>query len=154
MKRKPVKIDWDELESAFNNKNEELVYYLDRVTGQVALEGEGEDSFDEDENDLAEVSPVDESIRVVIEPPDTDQLVGWMTDFIGEADGVDAAVAEKLTEALQEDEPVPAVRAVLDAHAETRDRWFMYRSDRLHQLIDAWLDANEIGTTNPPPWRA
>ena len=35
MKRKAIKIDWDELESAFDNKNEELVYYLDRVTGQV-----------------------------------------------------------------------------------------------------------------------
>jgi hypothetical protein len=37
MKGKPIKIDWDELESAFNNRNDELIYYLDLVTGQVIL---------------------------------------------------------------------------------------------------------------------
>jgi hypothetical protein len=42
MKRKPIKIDWDELESAFDSKQEDLIYYLDLVTGQVILEGEGE----------------------------------------------------------------------------------------------------------------
>jgi hypothetical protein len=29
MKRKPLHIDWDELETAFENRSEDLVYYLD-----------------------------------------------------------------------------------------------------------------------------
>ena len=38
MKHKPLQIDWDELETAFENRNEDLTYYLDLVTGQVILE--------------------------------------------------------------------------------------------------------------------
>ena len=40
MMRKPIKIDWEELESAFQTRREELVYYLDLVTGEVVLEDE------------------------------------------------------------------------------------------------------------------
>ena len=36
---KPLKIDWDALEEAFNSQSEELIYYLDLVTGHVVLEG-------------------------------------------------------------------------------------------------------------------
>lgn len=35
MKHKPLQIDWDELEAAFENRNEDLTYYVDLVTGQV-----------------------------------------------------------------------------------------------------------------------
>ena len=41
MKRKPIRVDWEELEAAFDSGNEELVYYLDSVTGHVLLEGAG-----------------------------------------------------------------------------------------------------------------
>ena len=86
MKKKSIKIDWDELESAFNNRNEELVYYLDRVTGRVVLEGEGEDDFDDDEEMIddpsaQEASQRSDSTRLYIEPPDTDELTAWMHDF-------------------------------------------------------------------------
>ena len=42
MKNKPIRIDWEELESAFDSGNEEILYYLDLITGQVKLEGEGD----------------------------------------------------------------------------------------------------------------
>ena len=35
MKHKPIRLDWDELEVAFTNHDEEIVYYLDLVTGNV-----------------------------------------------------------------------------------------------------------------------
>ena len=57
MKNKPIRIDWEDLEAAFENTNEELVYFLDLVTGRVILEGEGEDSGEEEEfNGRAAVS--------------------------------------------------------------------------------------------------
>ena len=39
MKRKPIRVNWDDLEAAFDNPNEELAYYLDLVNGHVVLEG-------------------------------------------------------------------------------------------------------------------
>jgi len=49
MKRKPIKIDWEELEDAFNSPPEEISSYLDGISGHVALEGEGEEDDLEDE---------------------------------------------------------------------------------------------------------
>jgi len=49
MKRKAIKVDWDDLEEAFSNPDVDATSYLDRVTGRVVLEGEEDDDFDEDE---------------------------------------------------------------------------------------------------------
>jgi len=158
MKRKPIKIDGDELESAFDNKNEELVYYLDRVNGQVVLEGEGEDDFD-DEDELADDASVseparrDDSTRIYIDPLDPDELVSWLRDFLRDSKELDAGIRDRLLEVVDLPEPQSAAREILDEDAAARDRWFAYRSDRLHETIDAWLDANDVGVVDRPPWK-
>ncbi len=160
MKRKPIKINWDEIEAAFDNKREDLVYYLDLVTGQVVLEGEGEEAGFEDDDDLLEDNgkengpPRELTTRLYIEPPDEEEESGWMESFVVESDDLDAAVVAKLTEALDSPGPVNAFRDALRADAAARDRWFLYRADRLHETVDAWLDANNVHAAEPPPWRA
>jgi hypothetical protein len=158
MKRKSIKIDWDELESAFNNRNRELVYYLDRVTGQVVLEGEGEDDFDDDEEMIDDLSAQEapqrtDSTRLYIEPPDTDELIAWMFDFLEEFADLDPDIRARLTEAVEEPEPVTAVRQILAENPEVRDRWYGYRGTRTHENIEAWLDANGVTAVDPPPWK-
>jgi hypothetical protein len=158
MKHKAIKIDWDELESAFDNKNEELVYYLDRVTGQVVLEGEGEDDFDDDEDVIDDASSPDaagrnDATRIYIEPPDSVELLLWMRDFLRDTEDLESDVRGRLQEAVDLPEPVPAIRHVLDEAAEVRDRWFAYRSDRLHEAMDAWLDTNDVSPVDSPPWK-
>jgi uncharacterized Zn finger protein len=158
MKRKAIKIDWDELESAFDNKNEELVYYLDRVTGQVVLEGEGEDEFDDDDDLVddspAEAPPRDDTTRIYIEPLDPDELLSWMRDFLGDSKkSLESATRDRLLSAVEAREPQGAIREILDDNAEVRDRWFAYRSERLHETMDAWLDANDVSVVDPPPWK-
>ena len=157
MKRKAIKIDWDELESAFDNKNEELVYYLDRVTGQVVLEGEGEDEFDDDDDlvdDSASEPPSrDDTTRIYIDPPDPDDLLSWMRDFLGDSKSLDAMTRDRLLQAVELREPQGAIREILDGNAEIRDRWFAYRSDRLHETMAAWLDANDVSVVDSPPWK-
>ncbi len=150
MKRKAIKIDWDELESAFDNKNEELVYYLDRVTGQVVLEGEGEDDFDDLSS--SESPTRNDSTRIYVESPDSVELLAWMRDFVRDTEDLDAEIRGKLREAVEAPEPIPAIRQTLDDAAEVRDRWFAYRSDRLHEAMDAWLDTNDISSVARPPW--
>ncbi len=159
MKRKAIKIDWDELESAFDNKNEELVYYLDRVTGQVVLEGEGEDDFDDDVEIIDDLSSSEsptrnDSTRIYVESPDSVELLAWMRDFVRDTEDLDAEIRGKLQEAVKAPEPAPAIRQILDDAAEIRDRWFAYRSDRLHEAMDAWLDTNDISPVARPPWKS
>lgn len=158
MKKKSIKIDWDELESAFSNRNRELVYFLDRVTGQVILEGEGEDDIDDDEEMIDDLAAQDapqrtDSTRLYIEPPDTDELIAWMYDFLEESTDLDPDLRSRLTEAVEEPEPVTAVRQILAENPELRDRWYDYRGTRLHENIEAWLDANGVSVVDPPPWK-
>lgn len=155
MKRKPLKLDWEELESAFQSKREDLLYYLDLVTGQVILEGEGEDTLENDddlEDDLENGAHRKETTRLYIDPPDLDQEISWMEDFVDGWQGADGPIA-KLRTALDEDDPVEAFREVLRHFPEDRERWFLYRSGCIHGLIEAWLTANEVRSTEPPPWK-
>ena len=44
-----------------------------------------------------------------------------------------------------------------DPHAlrdspQSKDRWYLYRAERLHELIDEWLEQNAVIATDPPPW--
>ena len=158
MKRKPIKIDWDELESAFDSKQEDLVYYLDLVTGQVILEGEGEeDDFEADENSLDSghdepAVPRKETSRLYVEPPGGEDEMTWMEGFADEIESADTALAEHIRQALDGDAPLDGFRDALRARAEHRDRWFAYRADRLHEVIDGWLADHEVAVIDRPPW--
>jgi hypothetical protein len=159
-KRKPIKIDWDEIEAAFDNKREDLVYYLDLVTGQVVLEGEGEEADFEDDHDLQDENGKDDApnheatTRLYIEPPDQEEEIGWMEYFVEEADDLDPVILGKLRKSLDEPEPLNAFRDELRSDEAARDRWFLYRTERLHETVDAWLDANQVHCSEPPPWRS
>ena len=160
MKRKPIKVDWDELESAFDSKREDLVYYLDLVTGQVVLEGEGEEDAFENDEDLLEDGadgelPVrEETTRLYIEPPNVEDEIAWMDDCASRAESGSPEVLEALQSALDAEDAAEAFREVLRHHATERDRWFLCRSERLHEVVDAWIDANQVHCAEPPPWRS
>lgn len=158
MKRKPIRIDWDELEAAFNNKSEDLVYYLDLVTGEVLLEGEGEgEVFDDDEDlidDAGESTAVvrPPTTRLYVEPPDRDMELSWMDDFVEETTELDDAARATLRRVLDDDSP-DAFRDALRSNADVKDMWFRYRTDRLHEAIDAWLDTRGVQGIHPAPWK-
>ena len=97
MKHKPLPIDWDELEGAFENRNEDLRYYLDLITGQVVLEGEGEDAeFDDDaeiDSAVDPESPRKETTRIYVETFTVDDELDWMDEFI---EGDEKITAEQI----------------------------------------------------------
>lgn len=160
MKRKPIKIDWEGLEDAFNNQNEELVYYLDLVTGHVVLEGEGEEDAFEDEESFYEAgaaaeppAPREDSTHLYVDPPDTPLKVEWMQAFLEEDAALHPQASSRLKEALTAENPVAEIGDILRDYPEERDRWFLYRSERLHEMIDAWLEGNAVEAIDPPPWK-
>jgi len=46
-----------------------------------------------------------------------------------------------------------AFKDALRHHAEIRDRWFLFRTERVHEVMDAWLAENSVTPASPPPWR-
>lgn len=158
MKRKPIRIDWDELEAAFNNKSEDLVYYLDLVTGEVLLEGEGEgEEFDDDEELLDDAGEPATAVRpattrLYVRPPDADEELSWMDDFVEGAQDLDETLREELRNVLDQNSP-DAFREALRSQVEAKDKWFLFRSDRLHEAIDAWLESRGVQGNKPAPWK-
>jgi hypothetical protein len=158
MKRKNLRIDWDELEAAFDNPNEELVYYLDLVEGRIVLEGEGEedDFADDDEHFVAAPAaprsqPADNT-RLYIDRLTAETKLGWIRGFLDDTDDLDEEFVAKLEAAVASDTPAQSVIEVMRETPEGKDRWYLYRSDRLHDLIGDWLKENEITPTDDPPW--
>jgi hypothetical protein len=157
MKHKPLQIDWDELEVAFENRNEDLTYYVDLVTGQVVLEGEGEDAhFDEDaEMDDAvpdEAAPRGETTRLYVESFTDEDEIDWMDEFIEGDEAIPIELKETLSDVVAMGPP-HKFKDVLRQHPEVRARWFLFRSERLHEVMDAWLESNKISPATPPPWK-
>jgi hypothetical protein len=163
MKRKPIKIDWDEIEEAFSAPEEEAEFYLDAVTGRVVLEGEG-DVEPEDDDEAYEQGRVvtngpmavkrDDPTRIPIVPPDTETKIEWLQGFLRDkGHGHDAAIVAELTAAIDAGDPAEALGEVLNRNPAVRDAWYVYRADRLHELIDEWLADYDLQCTDPPPWR-
>lgn len=150
---KPIKLDWDQLEAAFNDQNEELVYYLDLVTGHVHLDGEDEELAD-DEFDVRGATgdaPRNDGTRAYVEPPDTGTKIIWLKAFL-KGGGVAASVVAEFESALRQDDPAPVIRDVLNQNPDVRDAWYVYRADRIRELIVTWLEQNAIVSADPCPW--
>ena len=105
MKIRQLKLAWTELEEAFTNQNEELVYFLDLITGLVKLEGEGVvDTFDDDDNfdtraPVAAPSRRNDPTRAYVEIPDTAAKLVWLEAFLDDEE-IDAEVKSQLSEAM------------------------------------------------------
>lgn len=157
MKRKPLHIDWDELEAAFENRSEDLVYYLDLVTGQVVLEGEGEDARFDDDSEMEDAveedaAPRPETTRLYVVTYTDDDELDWMDEFIEGDEKLSEELKEKLLDIVTRAEP-QAFKDELRPHADVRDRWFLFHSERVHEVMGAWLDEHKVLTASQPPWK-
>ena len=77
-----------------------------------------------------------------------------MKAFVGEnSGGHSKELIAELQQAVQEENPAPALQGVLNRNPELRDAWYLFRSDRLHEMIDAWVTENGLETSAPPPWK-
>ena len=86
-------------------------------------------------------------------PVSTEMKLDWMNRFLAEKDnGLDKEANAKLKEALGADDAPEALGAFLRSADEARDVWYLYRSDRLHESMQKWLDEREIKPIDPAPW--
>jgi hypothetical protein len=152
VKTKPIKVDWEELESAFDSGGEEMSYYLDRITGHLALEGEGEEGDFEDQ-EIRPSPAVHDRTRILIEPLKTATKIEWIERFLEEVPDLDPEFSSSLKEALSTENKAAALTDVLHRHAEGSDRWYLYRAARLREMMEKWLEFNEVAVVNPPPWK-
>ena len=70
----------------------------------------------------------------------------------GVHDGIAEALKETLAHRVAQGKP-DGFKDELRHHADVRARWFLFRSERLHEVMDAWMESNKISPATPPPWK-
>lgn len=159
-----LKVDWVELDIAFENSSWEMHHYLDLETGAVVM-------------------VTDEIACYLDEPPDY-ELFGWMQEALQEAQQIeeergtryikipqadshegyrdmerfiatvrDRRLQNRLWRAIQGRGAFRYFKDVLAEHPAERERWFTFKDRCVHERVVGWLESEGIEATNPiePP---
>jgi hypothetical protein len=159
-----LKINWTELEAAFEMSSWEMHHYLDLETGEVLV-------------------VTDEAARYVEEPPDS-ELSEWMQEMVKVARQVEAGygtryigipevdshegyrdmehfistvrddrLRDQLWRVIQGRGAFRRFKDVLADYPDERERWFAFKDRCIHEQVVDWLESEDIEPTNPiePP---
>lgn len=154
-RRKPVPVNWDDLEMALTWRSDELEYFLDLRSGEVrqyrlsAFAGDAQDfELSEDEADAG----LAEGYLVRIEPLESSVEYGWMAEFT--ASVTNARLRDRLEVALGGRGVFRQFKDVLVGDPAERERWFRFRDGRVREAMREWLEDNDIEPTTEPPQRS
>jgi hypothetical protein len=139
-----VPIDWEALEDAFENNAPEVHSYLQLSTGEVIRVVDGV----ADPQMHARIAGDPNYLRV--DPVSSREQYRWMERFIPMVDNLE--LRGRLNQAIDGKGAFRRFKDVLMTHAEERERWFGYRSERLRTFMDAWLTAHNLRAVPRPAW--
>jgi hypothetical protein len=147
-----VPVDWEALEDAFENNAPEVHSYLHLITGDVLRVVDGV----ADPQMHSRIAVDNTYLRV--EPVSSREQYRWMERFIQMIDP--GELRDALGVAIDGKGAFRRFKDVLMAHAAERERWFVFRSERLRVFMEAWLEAHAMkaaprqDSAAPPPLEA
>ncbi len=158
-------IDWDDLQAAFLSTRTDREYYLDRDTGEVLSiseekgaddgseadeeEGDGEDPSEEES--LREEIESDPDRYVLVSPVQISDLVEWMSTFVQTVKGKD--LTGPLHQAANGHHPDREFDRVLRKVPTERLRWIGFLETQVQEIIDGWVEENDLESDSPAPWK-
>ena len=159
-------IDWDDLQAAFLSTRTDRAFYLDRETGEVISiseeeedgveegEDDGDDAVEEDQSDeeiLREEIESDADRYVMVAPVPLADLVEWMTAFIQTVKEKD--LAGPLLKAANGHHPDREFDRALRKNPIERLRWIGFLETQAQEIIDGWIEENDLESDTPAPWK-
>jgi hypothetical protein len=141
-----VPVDWEALEDAFENNAPEVHSYLHLGTGEVLRVVDGI----ADPEMHARIAADSNYLRV--DPVSSREQYRWMERFIQMLEDDDLSV--QLSAAIDGKGAFRRFKDVLMSHAEERERWFAFRSERLRVFMEAWLAAHALTPVARQVWPA
>jgi hypothetical protein len=141
-----VPVDWEALEDAFENNAPEVHSYLHLGTGEVLRVVDGI----ADPEMHARIAADPSYMRV--DPVSSREQYRWMERFIQMLEDDDLSV--QLAAAIDGKGAFRRFKDVLMTHAEERERWFAFRSERLRVFMEAWLAAHALTPVARQVWPA
>ncbi len=138
-------LDWQELESAFENNSSEISSYINLRTGEVRRIVAG---LETKEDTLIRVGSVPDYL--FIEPINSKDQYRWMEEFIETVEEKD--LKSKLRASIDGKGAFRRFKDVLFSYPEQKDAWFNKRSYEIRLHILSWLKTHKIKPCFPPPW--
>lgn len=136
---RPVPIDWEALEDAFENNASEVHSYLHLRSGEVLRVVDGV----ADPQMHARIAADATYIRV--EPVSSREQYRWMERFIQML--APTPLRDELALSIDGRGAFRRFKDVLMVNAAEREQWFSFRSDRLRVFVTAWLEAHDLAAT-------
>ncbi|HEY5948514.1 MAG TPA: UPF0158 family protein [Kofleriaceae bacterium] len=132
---KRLTIDFEEIQMAFEDRDGDGQWFLDRDTGDVIR-------LTDDEHELAE--QVEDSGERYIGIPYQGSEAGYrdMAEFIGSVD--DNRLHALLDTAIQGGGAFRRFKDVLRDYPQERERWFAFQKQCVHRRIRRWLESEHI----------
>lgn len=139
MSARQLAIDWSDLEFALTWRTAEGGHYLDLTTGQIiAWTGQEDDQLSEDDIDAG----LAEGRLIAIEPLESSVEYGWMQDFASSV--ADSYLGRLLEVALNGAGAFRRFKGVLEDYPTERERWFVFRDERVREASREWLEENGV----------
>ncbi len=143
---KPIKVNWDNVEIAFERNSPDLHSYIDRVAGDVVVVVDGV-AEDAERRRLVAAEP---ERFVKIDPASSREQYRWMERFVASVE--DPQLRERLLIAIDGKGAFRRFKDVLLTYPAERERWFNYRADLLHHHINQWFAGKDLDPDPPCPW--
>jgi len=139
--KKPVPIDWCDLELAMDDWQLDHFWYLDTETGEAIFISEF--YADDDMDEMKESIENDESGRY-LDIPRADPGKDYR-DMLDWAAAVESQrLHDELWEALDRNHPFRRFREVIEDYPTEQKEWLEFKRSRILQLAREWLDAERI----------
>lgn len=140
-----VPVAWQALEDAFENNAPEVHSYLNLETGDVVriVDGVAEPTMH------ARIAGDAGYLRV--DPVSSREQYRWMERFIATTD--EGPLRDQLRAAIDGKGAFRRFKDVLMAFPVDRERWFVFRSERLRVVMQAWLEAHGVQAVERPEWQ-
>lgn len=145
MTKKSVPIAWESLEDAFENNARQVHSFLHVDTGEVLRLVDGS----VDPELLHRVRA--DALYLPVDPVSSREQYRWMEHFIQTVE--EPALVEALTAAIDGKGAFRRFKDVLMSHPVDRERWFKFRSERLRDCMNSWLETQDIEPTPRPEWK-
>jgi hypothetical protein len=140
MEKKAIPVNLDELCEAMDNSSYENEYYLDLDTGEILFLSEYMD--DEDAEPLRDRIDDDPERYELIPRAESREGYRDMQDFIATLDNEHLAGLLKI--AINSRGAFRRFKDVLLDYPEEREKWFLFRDDRMDERAIEWLDSIDI----------
>lgn len=141
---KEVPIVWETLEDAFENNAPEVHSFLNVDSGDVIRVVDGI----ADPVVVARMAEDPQFMR--IDPVSSREQYRWMERYIATVE--DPTLQQLLAQAIDGKGAFRRFKDVLMNYSVERERWFVFRSERLRTAIETWFDAHGLVAVEREAW--